>query len=196
MGSVCGSDGRAVASDARGPRFESSHRRNFMNLMFSVNCWKDENKDKQRPGMAIFYNHISPDCSMCTAFYFNCWSNDKIIHLSFPSIYCARPCSLISIIGLILKTHFQHKIKLRSFLSILIGCSKIMSTNKSALNEHSINVHLNIVNRLSSWSNEFDFRFSWYNLFGWLIGRSNSSQLSMSMDNHFYLEKLNAKIHS
>ena len=51
-GSGCGLVGRAVASDARGPRFESSHRRNLMMNMFSVNCWKVENKDKKRPGMA------------------------------------------------------------------------------------------------------------------------------------------------
>ena len=42
-----GSVGRAVASDTRGPRFESSNRRNFIMNMFTVNCWKDENKEKE-----------------------------------------------------------------------------------------------------------------------------------------------------
>ena len=31
-GSGCGSVGRAVASDTRGPRFESSHRQNLLNI--------------------------------------------------------------------------------------------------------------------------------------------------------------------
>ena len=37
-GSGCGSVGRAVASDTRGPRYESSHWRNFIINMFTVNC--------------------------------------------------------------------------------------------------------------------------------------------------------------
>ena len=38
--SGCGSVGRAVASDTRGPRFESSHRQKFINIehLFTVNC--------------------------------------------------------------------------------------------------------------------------------------------------------------
>ena len=50
MGGGCGSVGRTVASNARGPRFESSHRRNFIMNVFTVNCWKT----KKRPGMAHF----------------------------------------------------------------------------------------------------------------------------------------------
>ena len=38
-GSGCGSVGRAVASDTRGPRFKSSHRQKFI--------FKDENKEKE-----------------------------------------------------------------------------------------------------------------------------------------------------
>ena len=40
-GSGCGSVGRAVASNTRGPRFESSHRQKFiytLNILFTVNC--------------------------------------------------------------------------------------------------------------------------------------------------------------
>ena len=33
LGSGCGSGGRAVASDTRGPRFESSHWQKFNNLL-------------------------------------------------------------------------------------------------------------------------------------------------------------------
>ena len=38
LGSGCDSVGRAVASDSRGPRFESSHKQLY---------WKDENKEKE-----------------------------------------------------------------------------------------------------------------------------------------------------
>ena len=34
----CGSVGRAVASDTRGPWFKSSHQRNSYMNMFTVNC--------------------------------------------------------------------------------------------------------------------------------------------------------------
>ena len=37
-GSDCCSVGRAVASDTRGPRFESSHRQNFIEHLFTVHC--------------------------------------------------------------------------------------------------------------------------------------------------------------
>ena len=48
LGSGCGSVGRAVASDTRGPRFEYSHRQKFIYWTF-IYCglfWKDENKEK------------------------------------------------------------------------------------------------------------------------------------------------------
>ena len=38
MSSGCGSVGRAVASETRGPRFESSHRQDFIMNIFTVNC--------------------------------------------------------------------------------------------------------------------------------------------------------------
>ena len=39
-GQWCGSVGRAVASNTRGPRFESSHRQKFIYIehLFTVNC--------------------------------------------------------------------------------------------------------------------------------------------------------------
>ena len=43
----CGSVGRVIASDARGPRFESSHRQNFTMNIFTVNCWKTTTKKKR-----------------------------------------------------------------------------------------------------------------------------------------------------
>ena len=42
-----GSVGRAVASDSRGPRFESSHRQKFILNIYCQLSWKDENKEKE-----------------------------------------------------------------------------------------------------------------------------------------------------
>ena len=46
-GSGCGSVGRAVASDTRGPRFESSHRQKIILNIYCQLYWKDENKEKE-----------------------------------------------------------------------------------------------------------------------------------------------------
>ena len=48
MGSDCGAVGRAVASNTRGPWFESSHRQLLLNihLLLTV-CRKDKNKEKK-----------------------------------------------------------------------------------------------------------------------------------------------------
>ena len=47
QGSGCGSVGRAVASNARGPRFESSHWQTFILNIYCQLHWKDENKEKE-----------------------------------------------------------------------------------------------------------------------------------------------------
>ena len=44
MGHGCGAVGRAVASDTRGPGFESSHWQLLLNIYY---CRKDENKEKE-----------------------------------------------------------------------------------------------------------------------------------------------------
>ena len=41
LGSGCGSVGRAVASDTRGPQFEFSHRQDYS---MNIYCQKNENK--------------------------------------------------------------------------------------------------------------------------------------------------------
>ena len=51
LGSGCDSVGRAVASDSRGPRFESSHGQHFLLNIYCQLYWKDKNKEK-RPGIA------------------------------------------------------------------------------------------------------------------------------------------------
>ena len=49
---LCGSVGREVAYNTRGPRFDSSHRQLLLNIYLLLTvCRKDENKEK-RPGMA------------------------------------------------------------------------------------------------------------------------------------------------
>ena len=48
LGSGCGSVGRAVASDARGLRFESSHRQTFISDIYLFEKTKIK---KKRPGM-------------------------------------------------------------------------------------------------------------------------------------------------
>ena len=59
LGSGCGSVGRAVASNTRGPQFESSHRqKNYLYIkhLFTVNCdWKDENKEKEAGNGPYFF---------------------------------------------------------------------------------------------------------------------------------------------
>ena len=58
MGSGCGSVGRAVASDTRGPRFESSYRQKkiyILNIwLLSTVYWKDKNKEKRGRERPIF----------------------------------------------------------------------------------------------------------------------------------------------
>ena len=55
MGSGCGSVGRAVDSDTRDPRFDSSHRQNFIEHLFIINCIEKTKINKKRPGMAHFF---------------------------------------------------------------------------------------------------------------------------------------------
>ena len=54
QGSDCGSDGSVVASNTRGPQWESRHRQNLIINIFTVNCWRDENKEKRGREWPIF----------------------------------------------------------------------------------------------------------------------------------------------
>ena len=54
QGSGCGAVGRAVASDTRGPRFESSHRRNFIHV-FTINCIEKTKIKKKEAGNGPFF---------------------------------------------------------------------------------------------------------------------------------------------
>ena len=53
--SGCGSVGRAVAYDSRGPRFDSSYQQNFIEHLFIFNCIEKKKINKKRPGMAHFF---------------------------------------------------------------------------------------------------------------------------------------------
>ena len=52
LGSGCGSVARAVASDTRDARFESSRRQTFIEHLFTVNFVEKMKIKKKRPGMA------------------------------------------------------------------------------------------------------------------------------------------------
>ena len=47
MGSGWDSSGRPVASNSRGPQFKSSFAKNVTIYIFTINWWKDENKEKE-----------------------------------------------------------------------------------------------------------------------------------------------------
>ena len=58
LGSGCDSVGKAVASDTRGPQFESSHWQKFIYILniclLSTMYWKDENKEKEAGDGPLF----------------------------------------------------------------------------------------------------------------------------------------------
>ena len=54
LGSGCGSVGRVVARDTRGPRFHSSHQQNFIEHLLIINCIEKTKINKKRLGMAHF----------------------------------------------------------------------------------------------------------------------------------------------
>ena len=51
--------GRAVDFDTRGPRFDSSHRQNFIEHLFIINCIEKTKINKKRPGMAHLLKKMS-----------------------------------------------------------------------------------------------------------------------------------------
>ena len=61
MGSGCSSVGRAVASNTRGPRFESRHRQIFMEHLFTVNCivLKRRKKEAGNGPFFNFFGHLT-----------------------------------------------------------------------------------------------------------------------------------------
>ena len=52
LGSGCGSVGRAITSDTRGPRFESRHRQNLYWTLFTANCIEKTKIKKKTTGSA------------------------------------------------------------------------------------------------------------------------------------------------
>ena len=56
----CSKVGKAVTSDTRGLRLKSSHYQNFIMNIFTVNCWKDKNKEK-RGGNGLLKNIVFSD---------------------------------------------------------------------------------------------------------------------------------------
>ena len=71
LGSGRGSVGRAVASNIRGPGFESSHRQLLLNIYLLLTvCRKDENKEKEAGNGPIFFK------KKCAADVIT-WTEDK-----------------------------------------------------------------------------------------------------------------------
>ena len=54
QGSSCGSVGIAVASNIRGPQFESSYHQNIIMSIYFANYWKEENKENRGRECHIF----------------------------------------------------------------------------------------------------------------------------------------------
>ena len=54
----CGSVDRVVVSNARGPQFKSNNQQNFITNLFTVNCWKDDNKAKEACDGSIGKSYI------------------------------------------------------------------------------------------------------------------------------------------
>ena len=59
-GSGSGSVGRVVASNSRGPRFESSHRQVFILNIYCLLYWKDEKTNRGRDKPFSLYYQSSP----------------------------------------------------------------------------------------------------------------------------------------
>ena len=71
MCGVCGSVGRAVVSNIRDLQFKSSHGQNLMMNIFTVNCGKDENKEKMTVNGPFFKTFLT------NKFSFSFVDNDK-----------------------------------------------------------------------------------------------------------------------
>ena len=80
--------GRAVASDARDPRFESSHRQTFKEHLSTANCVEKTNIKKKRPGIHKFFKYASPVFAtkyVRLTLYINC--DYFVIYSQIPVIY-------------------------------------------------------------------------------------------------------------
>ena len=58
VGSGCGSVGKAVASDTRGLRFESSHPQNLYWTLITVNCIEKTKIKKKEAGNSPFLEYL------------------------------------------------------------------------------------------------------------------------------------------
>ena len=70
LGSGCGSVGRAVASDARGPRFESPVIGKNLYSTFTFNYIEKAKIKKKRPGMAHLKNKLVSIIMLRSSFIF------------------------------------------------------------------------------------------------------------------------------
>ena len=61
--------GRAVTSDSRGPRFESSHQQKFILSIYCQLYWKDENKEKEAGNGPLKQEKLWILCKRSCLFY-------------------------------------------------------------------------------------------------------------------------------
>ena len=84
MGSGCGSVGRAVASNSRGPQFEFRHRQKFiLNMLLSVVLKRRKNKEKEAgngPEKVSFQCRTSNSFFLCYCNYVR--AEDSFVHLN------------------------------------------------------------------------------------------------------------------
>ena len=78
VGSGFGSAGRAVASDIRGPRFESRHRQNLLNI-----CLLDNSKNKEKK--LLFNGPFTASLFYISVFFLELTVNDNYF-LNGPSL--------------------------------------------------------------------------------------------------------------
>ena len=82
LGSGCDSVGRAVASDTRGPRIESSHWQNILNMDLLSTVLKKRKQRKKRPGLAHLKKHTNHGPTVLAVesqSYFTCLHRNKVL---------------------------------------------------------------------------------------------------------------------
>ena len=98
QGSGCGSVGRAVASDSKGPRSESHHRQNIYIEHFTVNCIEKTKIKKKRPGRAHFFKKKHQFLQGST-FKSTALSMSPLVVLGTDSIMCHLPFKMMESIN-------------------------------------------------------------------------------------------------
>ena len=134
-GSGCGSVGRAVASDTRGPWFESSHWQYLYWTLFTVNCTeKTTIKKKEARNGPLKNLAIRSHCPWLTQ-VFLLWSTKGDISKAFLHFFVFKARDLDFILLLFCKKRFF-------CLSWKIVISGFLSLNNSYFRSHSLSLSI------------------------------------------------------